>query len=276
VNATSPADDALPGIRAFLARTPGLVDTRTTVLILAMAAGFPALVVLDHAGVLPRAATFLCGVLLMNLSFTAWHEPAHGNFSASAGLNAVAGFLASLASFYPGYFARRREHLVHHKFQGIPGKDPAYARVQATFWTFPLQLVRANYATGPLDVAASFVPITPVQRLFDSISNVAVLGLVAGSIALGFWRSLLAAWILPRIVIFLVHAYTICFFPHSVPGGGYEIYRVREDGRWLSFLTVSQNLHGIHHKWPSIPWHRYRTVLRAARADLERAGIRIL
>jgi fatty acid desaturase len=241
-----------------------------------MVLGFPALVLLDGRAVLPHAATFALGVFLMNLSFTAWHEPAHGNFSSSGALNVAAGFAASLASFYPGYFARRREHLVHHRFQGIPGKDPAYARIQSSAWAFPIQLLRANYGSPPLDVPASFVPLTPAQRASDALSNAIAVGIIVASVAAGFSPSLLAAWVGPRILVFLLHAYTICFFPHSVPGGGYEVYRVREDGRWLSILTVSQNFHGIHHKWPSIPWHRYRAVLRAARADVEGAGIRIL
>lgn len=279
MSAAPEAADATVGasvLKSWIAAPPRLIDVRTLGLVALMIAGFPALVALDHAGALPRWMTFLAGVFLMNLSFTAWHEPAHGNFSSSGRVNDAMGVVASIASVYPGYFARRREHLVHHRFQGIPGKDPAYARIQSSAWALPLHLLRANYGSPPLDVPASFVPITAAQRLSDGLSNATVLAILASSIAFGFWPSLLVAWIGPRILVFLLHAYTICFFPHSVPGGGYEVFRVRDGGRWLSLLTVSQNFHGIHHKWPSIPWHRYRRVLRVARREIEDAGVRIV
>jgi beta-carotene hydroxylase len=268
---------AAPSVPALVQETKRpWMDGWTAALIVLMVAGFPLLVWAHAAGWLPAWAAVLLGTLLMNLSFTAWHEPAHANFSRVGWLNDLAGFLSSVASVYPGYYARRREHLVHHRYQGIEGMDPVYPRIQATFWGFPFQLLRSIVASPPLGVPASFLPITRGQWISDQVSNLLAVAALAASIALGFWPSLLWAWVLPRVIVFWLHAYYICFFPHSVVGGGYEVYRVRERDHWLPFVTVAQSLHGIHHRWPHVPWHRYAAVLRDARQEIEAAGVRLV
>jgi beta-carotene hydroxylase len=245
---------------------PPLLDPPTTAVMLVMLVGFPLLVVAHHRGFVAGWVAVVVGTVLMNLSFTAWHEPAHGNFSRSSRVNHVAGWLTSFGSVYPGYFARRREHLIHHKYQGVPGMDPVYARIQATFWTFPLRVLRSNL-TGPTTaVPQSFVRLSRGQKAADAVSNGAVLVVLAASGLLGFWPSLLLAWIVPRAVVFWIHAYYVCFFPHSVPGGGYRVYRVRPSA-WLPFATMGQNLHGLHHRYPSIPWHAYRAAWSRLGAD---------
>lgn len=249
------------------------VDGPTAILIGLMAVGFPTAGVLSHRGVLPAWAALLVGSLLMNLSFTAWHEPAHQTFSRSRALNTAAGWLAAFVSVYPGYFARRREHLVHHKFEGQEGKDPVFPRIQATFWSFPVTLLRTALAGAPLDVPANFLPITRVQRVADALSNLLALCVVVAASALGYFWALFWVWVLPRLVIYGVHAYYVCYFPHRVPGGGYTVLRVREDHPWLRLLTMNQHLHGVHHRWPWIPWHRYRRVLRECASDLAREGL---
>lgn len=260
---------------SLLERRRPLVDVRTAALMGAMVLGFPLLIWLHAATVLPAWAAMVLGTAVMNLSFTAWHEPAHGNFSRWSRVNDAAGFVASLASVYPGYFARRREHLLHHRFQGVEGMDPVYRRVQATAWTFPLALLSANFAGSPLRVPATVLPMTPRQRWSDGASNVLALGIAVGAAATGWLPSLFWAWLLPRALVFWLHAYYICFFPHSVSGGGYEVYRVRARRAWLRLLTLDQSLHGVHHRWPYIPWHRYGAVLRGARPEIEAAGIRL-
>ena len=265
-----PAGDAGPS-----GRRPTL-DWRTGLVVLAMTAGLPAIVVLHAAGRIPFWPALGVATLLMNLSFTAWHEPAHGNFSRSRRPNDLAGVLASFVSVYPGYFARRREHLVHHRFEGEEGKDPVYARIQASVLTFPLQLLRA--ARLPLDVPASFVPLTSTQRLSDRVSNTLALLVAVGSIALGWGPSVMGLWILPRVIVFWAHAYYVCLFPHAAPGGGYRLYRVRADGGGLllRLLTVDQTFHGIHHRWPSVPWHAYARTARLRGRRLEEDGIEVV
>jgi beta-carotene hydroxylase len=250
-----------------------LLDWRTGALIAAMAAGLPALVVLHHAGAVAFWPALAAATLLMNLSFTAWHEPAHGSFSRSRRWNDAAGVVASLASVYPAYFARRREHLVHHRWEGVSGKDPVYARIQATPWSFPFRLIAA--ARVRLDVPSTFVPETRWQRRADRVSNALALAVVVASLASGWWESVVGLWILPRAIVFWVHAYYVCLLPHSVPGGGFRLYRVRAGGGGLllRLLTLEQTYHGVHHRWPSIPWHAYARVARARGGALAEDGI---
>ncbi|SVC57188.1 uncharacterized protein METZ01_LOCUS310042, partial [marine metagenome] len=118
------------GIRPF-------VDGITGILILSMVVGLPVVGWFYYNGTLPFWMAVVLGTLLMNLSFTAWHEPSHQNFSKFKWLNHIAGWIASVASIYPGYFARRREHLIHHRWAGDDVKDPVYPRIQSTFLSFP-------------------------------------------------------------------------------------------------------------------------------------------
>ena len=249
-------------IREVVGQAP-LIDLQTGLVILVMTAGFPIVGLLNHRGDLPWWATVLVGTWLMNLSFTAWHEPAHRNFSRIGWLNTAAGWIASFASVYPGYFARRREHLVHHRFEGEEGKDPVYPRIQTSFWLFPLILLRTMFQKAPSGVPDSFLPMTRGQRLSDLLSNLLAVALIVGSFWTESWPAVVLVWVIPRGIVFLVHAYYICFFPHNQGGEGFVVLRIREDHPVMRFLTMNQHLHGIHHRWPWVPWHQYREVLAA-------------
>ncbi len=255
-------------IRAAVGEPP-LIDISTTAVILVMSAGFPIAGWLYHHGQLPAWATVLIGTFLMNLSFTAWHEPAHQNYSRYRWVNLVAGWLASFASMYPGYFARRREHLIHHRYEGVEGKDPVYPRIQSSFWTFPLTLLREALRGGTIDVPASFLRMTKGQRISDALSNLLALGVVALCVAAGYWQAVVLVWVVPRLIIFLAHAYYVCFFPHNDGGDGFVVARLRTDNPLLQILTMNQHLHGLHHRWPWIPWHKYQQILRSFPEEVE-------
>ena len=121
---------------------PPLLDWVTTLVILLMVGGFVGLTWGQHVGVVPFWASIIAGSLLMNLSFTAWHEPAHRNFSRIRVLNDIAGIVASAGSVYPGYYARRWEHLVHHQ-----GKCPGDNSLDTAFSDSVL-VMRSNTAVG--------------------------------------------------------------------------------------------------------------------------------
>ena len=248
---------------------PPRADLTTAAVVIIMCAGFPFVGWLYHNGLFPAWATVLCGTWLMNLSFTAWHEPAHQNFSRFRWVNLATGWLASFASVYPGYFARRREHLIHHRYEGIEGKDPVYPRIQTSFWMFPFALVQIALRGDKLDVPDSFIQMTRGQRISDALSNLLAAGVVALSIAGGFWQAVVLVWIVPRLVVFLAHAYYICFFPHNNGGHGFVVARLRPNHIGLRFLTMNQHLHGIHHRWPWVPWHKYQSVLRSFPDEME-------
>jgi beta-carotene hydroxylase len=243
-------------------KSNSLVDIPTLVVVGAFVAGPAILFYLQSQDLIHPVLSCLLATLLMNMSFTAWHEASHGNFSRVRWLNNVCGVIASFASVYPGYFARRREHLAHHKWEGVEGIDPVYARIQNTnVFLFPFRLLYVDFfKRQKSSVPDSFLPITSSQRISDRISNGLAVLLIAACVAAGHGIEILCVWILPRAIVFWLHAYYICFFPHHIDGGGFEKYRNRNAGRLVSFLTMGQNYHGVHHRWPFIPWHKYFTM----------------
>jgi beta-carotene hydroxylase len=251
--------DAEAALRAAIGPRPD-VDILSTAVVVVMTLGFPLIGAAHHFGYSPWWLTLIVGVWLMNLSFTAWHEPAHQTLARSRTVNVVAGWVASFASVYPGYFARRREHLVHHRWEGEDGYDPVYPRIQTDFWGFLPTLAKTALSPPPDSVPAGYLPLTTGQKISDAASNLSAASVVAAAAIWGFLPAVFWAWLAPRLLVYAVHAYYICFFPHHVPAGGYVKYRVGSDSRILAFLTCNQNLHGIHHRWPWIPWHRYGIV----------------
>lgn len=265
---------------AIKIQTPkrGIVDIPTLLVILVMTVGMPLAASLQAQGFLhPLITIFLC-TILMNASFTAWHEPSHGNFSKYKWVNNLAGFISSLASVYPGYFARKREHLAHHKYEGQEGKDPVYLRIQKTnFFMFPIRLFIVNFIQrAPLDIPESFCKFTKAQKISDLVSNLLALAIIVLSFAYGYGMEVTCAWIIPRFLIFWLHAYYICFFPHHIDEGGYQKYRIRNLGFVGRFITMEQNYHGIHHKWPFIPWYMYRVLFKNQSQALQENNIEIL
>lgn len=233
------------------------IDLPTAALLLLQTLGLAALFPLAHTGAAPLWAAALASCLLMNLSFTTWHECSHGNFSRHQWVNHSCGWLSSLFTLYPGYFARRREHLAHHRWEGDPELDPVYPRIQTSLFAFPFRLTLQAITREGNAIESSFMPLTSIQAWADRALLLAAAGTMVALIALGFGELVLWLLVFPRIVIFYLHAVYICWFPHHVEGGGFERYRVRRRGPLWALLTVGQWAHGVHHKNPSIPWHRY-------------------
>jgi len=238
-------------------QTRPYVDGRTLLLLLVQCAGFGLVCVLCALSLLPLWLGGLLSTLLMNLSFTTWHECSHGNFSLDWRVNHAAGIVSSFFSPYPGYFARRREHLAHHRWEGDARLDPVYPRIQTSAFAFPLRLTWMTITRAGNPIPGEFMPLTSAQRIGDALTLLLIFGIMAFLLIAGFGLPLLALVILPRLAVFYLHAFYICWLPHSVPGGGFEKYRVRDRGLLWRLFTMGQWCHGVHHENPQIPWHRY-------------------
>ncbi len=108
-------------------------------------------------------------------------------------------------------------------------------------------------------IPADFMPINNLQKKLDYI-------LVSCSIIFcmlcfftGYTAPLIFSLIIPRIIVWALHAWYICYLPHSVEDGGFEKYRIVSTSKWARFFTFEQSLHGVHHKTPNIPWHKYNS-----------------
>ncbi len=209
----------------------------------------------------------LLSTLLMNLSFTAWHEASHGNLSGSKTLNEFIGILSSIFSAYPGYYARKREHLAHHRFEGIEGKDPVFERIQTKFILFPIHLFRVILKSKGR-IPADFLPITQQQKWIDRFSIFLFFAFGALCFLKGFILHFLLIFFIPRAIVFWLHVFYICYFPHAISkGSGYQKYRIVSESKFIYWLTMGQSLHGIHHYNSKIPWHRYSEHLMEAKQN---------
>ena len=226
-------------------------------------------------GIVPLWAGGLIGLAAFNLTFTIWHESVHNTISTSRAFCTIVGVATSFFMFLPGYFTLRREHLMHHKYQGDPERDPVYPRVQCRPWLFPLRLL--------LVVLWDPQPANPERRLswgeriVDGLTLAAFLAAAGGAAAAGYAKEVLAVWIAPRLLIAPIHAFYVCFLPHAAGGPEfYRTFRIVLRNPFTRYLTMYHSFHGLHHLWPNIPWHRYRRVFNERRAELESQGVEIL
>ena len=254
-------------------KTQQTIDWRTLTLGAVMIEGLIWASLRHASGDLPTIWACVLGTVFMNLSFTAWHESSHQNFSLKQGWNTAFGVLMSFASIYPGYFARRREHLAHHRFEADAVRDPVYARIQCSLWAFPFRLFLTIFDRSWLKaLPANFVPMTTAQVWADRVSNLLAFGGLALAWRLGYGATALWVWFIPRAIVYGLHAVYICWFPHHKEGGGYQVYRIISPRSWAWWATMGQSLHGMHHRWPSIPWHGYSQAFREQAKNLKAEG----
>lgn len=232
-------------------------------------------IALAWLGWIPLWAAFGISLVAFNFSFTLWHECVHNTLSSSRAFCSAVGVLTSFTMFFPGYFSLRRDHLLHHKHEGDPEKDPVYPRVQCRPWAFPFHLAWT--------ILFNPQPRNPESRPkaaelgADLLGYLVFAGLAAGAVLLGKGGVLLFAWVLPRLVILPIHAFYVCYLPHSAHGSStYQRWRIVLRTPLTRYLTLYHSYHGLHHVWPAVPWHEYQSTFRERRAELEAKGVEIL
>lgn len=197
----------------------------------------------------------LLGIFIMNASFTIWHECAHGNFSNSLYWNNFFGRLASLLTLGNGYFATKAEHLIHHRHQGDPNKDPVVKRVQTSWNHFPANLLKQLFAER---AETDWLKLTTAELAADRQERIATAAYLFFLIIVFGVKAVILVLIIPKVVVTFLHAFYICFLPHHKGKKDYQIFRIVTENPAACFLTWGQSLHGIHHRWPNIVWHQYR------------------
>lgn len=208
------------------------------------------------------------GVLAMNLSFTIWHDGAHGNVFRARWANDVLGVLGSWPVWIP-YFLIRRGHQLHHLHANDPDKDPDAWFLDGPIWTLPLRYPAGVARTKRI---VKGVELPTWEAWADRAQALALLAAFAALLLVGRWDALVVCWVLPKGLAMWVHAWYVNVVPHrGLPAERFRDTRI-VTARWLSPLMVLHNYHGVHHAWQTVPWHRYPRVLRAKRALLEERG----
>ncbi|MEO0652755.1 MAG: fatty acid desaturase [Planctomycetota bacterium] len=218
------------------------------------------------------AAHALVGVVFLNLSFTIWHEAAHGTVFRSEAGNHVVGVLGAWPAWIP-YFLIRRGHRLHHAHVNDPERDPDAWFHCGSIWTLPLRYPAGVKRTKQM-VAATDPPAWEGRA--DSLLTLSILVAMA---AVGWFGSiwiLLACWVVPKGIAMWIHAWYVNVLPHQgLPNERFLDTRIYTT-RWLAWPTVMHSYHGVHHAWQTVPWHRYAKAYAEKREFLAGRGTPII
>ncbi len=199
------------------------------------------------------------GIIAIHLSFTIWHEAAHGTISTRRWLNDAAGVLGMFPYMTP-YFMQRFVHLDHHKYLNEPDKDPNQIYAAGPFWQLPFRYVRAiAYAKKML--------LTDPRSRGMRISDITILAGIGLIFIISIWQhffvDLFWLWLLPLAIAKVIMDWYVNFLPHTgLPPDRFLGTRII-DVRFLTPWVLCHNYHAVHHLWPTIPWHSYIARYRA-------------
>jgi beta-carotene hydroxylase len=252
------------------ARKSRFADLRTLVLLGAMYALWTANFTLHAWYPLPLAVHVLVAAAAIHLAFTVWHEAVHRNASPRPWVNTAVGILGMFPYLTP-YFMQRWIHLQHHARLN-ERDDPNFVYVDGPFWKIALRYPRA---LGTARALLARDPRARGERLADAASTAAVGLVFALAWRAGALADLLWLWLLPVAIAKLVMDWYINYLPHvGLPAHRWHGTRILDAG-WLTPLVLGHNYHAIHHLWPTIPWHGYRSTFRERLPMLRQHGVPI-
>ena len=194
----------------------------------------------------------LVAFLAIHLSFTIWHEAAHGNVSKYRWLNNVIGVLGMVPYFAP-YFHTRYLHLRHHASLNDvddPNRiylDGAFGNLFAR-WRREIDFYAAAMKTAPLPLR---------EKLSDVIVSMVTITIVVAGIIMGQWRGVVFLWFVPFLFAKFAVDWYVNYLPHiGLPADRLKGTRIIPTS-WLTPLVLCHNYHAVHHLWPQYPWYRY-------------------
>jgi fatty acid desaturase len=251
---------------------------------LALAVLLPAILLsvmaLGFTRVLPL---WVCMPILAFVSYAHYslvHESIHGNVVAKpkilSWVNTVVGWIGALG-MGAGWPALQRTHLLHHSHTNTE-RDPDIA-VKGTFAQLLLKwLVMLPMSLLPI-FAIRFINPERYKRLGSILSPAEIAqvsavtlftwALLIGAVATGHVADWLMLWFLPTRLGILALNIFFQWLPHH-PFDQTERYLNTRISLWPggTLLLLQQNLHLMHHLWPSVPFYNYARLFRALRPVL--------
>lgn len=263
----------IPVRREWIGAPAGTLANPTVVLLLAALGVFAVSGWAYGEGRLPTAAIVALQVVAFYVIFTPLHEAMHGVAHQHAGVNEWIGRIAGgfLTISLPLF---RAVHYEHHSHTNDPARDPDHVVAREPRWLLPLWsaaivLVYRRHFYGRRLWRSSSDRWEAVG--YDVALNVLVVGAVAG----GYGRPLLVLWLGPALLAVLFLGFAFDFLPHYPYDSAARYYDTRiYGGAALNAVLLGQNQHLIHHLWTTIPWFRYRSVVRDIRWELAARGCR--
>jgi fatty acid desaturase len=245
-------------------------DWPTLALLAAMYAVLIGNFALYWAAPLPLALHILIAAAAIHLAFTVWHEGVHRTVSQRRWLNDAVGILGVFPYMAP-FYAEKWFHLQHHALLNRPD-DPNFIYMDGPFWKLPLRYPRVlRYARERMRGD----PRSGGQRAADYLALLVVVSIYLVALWHGVFADVLLLWFVPVVISKLIMDWYVNYLPHvGLPPDRFRGTRII-DVPWLTVALLGHNYHAIHHLWPAIPWHRYRTTYVQKIAYLREHGVPI-
>lgn len=255
---------------------------------LALAVALPAtlitVIALGFTGDLPLWACTPILAIVSYAHYTLVHEAIHGNVVASpkgaAWINTVVGWIGALG-MGAGWPALQRTHVLHHSHTNTE-RDPDIFVKGSLAQLLVKWLVGLPMSLLPM-FALRFISAERFKRLGTILSPAEIaqvsavtlmtLALLVAAIATGHVVDWLMLWFLPTRLGVLILNIFFQWLPHH-PFDRTERYLNTRISLWAggTFLTLQQNLHLMHHLWPSVPFYNYARLFRRLRPVLIAEG----
>lgn len=235
--------------------------------------------------------TFPISAAAIYMCFTPMHDATHSSVAKHRYrfVNELVGWLCSVPFVAIPHPLFRWLHLRHHKYTNDPELDPDYMTAQTGIWSliyFPADVVFAlmNWVRTIYKYGNSIDKVTCRSTLLFFCAEFAF---IATAINQGFGRYLLWYWILPMLGALVVLAWVFDHVPHhpreaTASENLYAstatldgIFSIRAGESWwlLTWLTLGQNYHSIHHIFPTLPWYAYEKIWHGQREEFLKAGV---
>jgi fatty acid desaturase len=203
---------------------------------------------------LPLAVHILLSIVAIHFAFTVWHEGVHQTVSENRWLNDAVGILGAFPYMAP-FYVEKWFHLQHHALLNRRD-DPNFLYMDGPYWQIPFRYVRIlRYARQRMRDD----PRSRGQKIADALPIAVVASIYGFAAVQGMILDVVLLWFVPAVVSKLIMDWYINYLPHvGLPPHRFRGTRII-DVPWLTVALLGHNYHAIHHLWPAIPWHRYRT-----------------
>jgi fatty acid desaturase len=272
--------------RIALALSPP-VAWPTIALALLLPCALGAIVALGATGRWPLWACTPILALLSYAHYTLVHEAIHGNVVSKPKtlhwVNTLVGWIGALG-LGGAWPILQRTHVLHHSHTNTE-RDPDLIVKGGLGQLVVKWAVMSLMSLIPL-AALRFIAPSRYERLGKilgraeiaqaSAVTLAYLGLRAAAIAAGHGLAWLLLWYAPTRLAFLILNVFFQWLPHY-PFDRTDRYGATRISLWGGgqILTLQQNLHLMHHLWPSVPFYNYARLFEALKPVLQAEGARI-
>ena len=232
------------------------------------------------AGAVPLWGSIPIITLAAYAHYTLVHESIHGNlapgFRKLRWLNPLVGWIGALGLTY-NWPMMMRGHALHHAHTNT--EDDPDIDVKGTLgqlilkWVVfvPVSLIPPILFRfiAPAQYSKLKVMLRGGEMLQASAVAVAMLALIAAAIVYGRFADWLCLLFIPTRLAALMLRIFFSWLPHY-PFDRTERYLNTRISLWPAgtALTLQQNLHLMHHLWPSVPFYNYARLYRRLRPAL--------